>query len=416
MKKSPETVPAFVEAVAEMQGLEGPFAFPEKLLQKIWRQGDFDLARAVAADGRAVRVLHPGKWNRLGGPDFKDASLRLGGAEMTGDVEVHLHAGDWDAHAHAADAAYDNVVLHVVLFPPQETFSRGRAGRRIPVLALLPLLHRGLEEYAEEDVIESLTGRPAAVAIEELGPLTPEVLGALLRGQAEARWRQKVHFAGVRLGRLGWEAACHHAALEILGYRFNRAPMLRIAAAWPLGRWAAGEGTAEEVFAAERGRWSLQGVRPANHPRLRLRQYAAWVRVRPDWPARLEALARTLPASGAGAANGSTAAFRRAHGLAELRERIGAGVCGGAVGGTRLDNLICDGFWPLLAARGRGQGLVSWWFHWPPGDLPAPMAETLRTLEIFGARDRPACHGFAQGLLGWLLARESPHGRPGCRT
>ncbi|HZP59047.1 MAG TPA: DUF2851 domain-containing protein, partial [Opitutaceae bacterium] len=257
--------------------------------------------------------------------------------------------------------------------------------------------------YAAEDAVEAATGRPASLALEELGPLAPEALEALLRREAEARWRQKIHFAKVRLERLGWEAACHYAALEILGYRFNRPPMLRIAAAWPLARWTAGEGTEEEAFTSERERWSLQGVRPANHPRRRLSQYAEWVRARPDWPVRLEALARTLPAAGA---KGGTAVFRRAHGLARLRERIAVEVCGGGVGGTRLDNIICDGFWPLLAARVGGNGLFPWWFHWPAGDLPAHLGGTLRALEVFGGRARPACHGLAQGLLGWLLARE----------
>lgn len=418
MKKFANNTSTFVEAVAEMQGLEGPFSFPEKLLQKIWLRGDFDATRAVTADGSVVRVLHPGRWNLLGGPDFKDARLRLGDAEVTGDVEVHLHAGDWVAHAHAADAAYDGVVLHVVLFPTVENFSRGRDGRQIPVLALLPLLHHDLEEFAADEVVEALANRPASRAIEELSPLAPAGLEALLRRHTEMRWRQKIRFARVRLERLGWQEACHQAALEILGYRFNRAPMLRVAAAWPLSAWEErGEGVADEALAAERERWSVQGVRPANHPQVRLRQYAAWTCARSDWPARLEAFARALPAFGVALAGVSTAEFRRAHGLARLRERLAVGICDGAIGGTRFDNLVCDGFWPLLAARGADEGIFfARWFHWPAGDLPPHVTQTLRALEVFTGRARPACHGFAQGLLGWLLARESSAGQNGCRT
>ncbi len=415
MKTAAKTVSAFVGAVAEMQGLDGPFSFHEKLLQKIWRDGDFEEAQAVTADGRTVRVVHPGKWNLLGGPDFKAARLRLGRVEVTGDVELHLRAGDWSSHAHAADPAYDHVVLHVVLFPAAEKFSRGRDGRRIPVLALLPLLHRGLEADAAEDAVEALAGRPASQVLDELGPLPPDALDALLRHHAGTRWRQKVHFARVRLERLGWNGACHHAALEILGYRFNRVPMLRIASARPLFDWRAGEGTAAEAFAVERGRWSLQGVRLANHPQSRLRQYAAWVGARPDWPERLAGLARALPPLEADAAGASTADFRRTRALGRLRARIAAEVCGGAVGGTRLDNLVCDGFWPLLAARGAGE-LLPWWFHWPAGDLPAQVTGALRALGGFTGRGHPACHGFAQGLIGWQLAREDSRGLRGCGT
>jgi hypothetical protein len=407
-------IPAFIDAVAEMQGLDGPFSFPEKLFQKIWLRGDFETARAVTADGRTVRVLHPGKWNLLGGPDFKGAQLQLDDAKVRGDVEVHLHERDWAIHGHASDNAYDEVILHVVLFPSAEMFSRGRDGRQIPVLSLLPLLHRDLEEYAADDAMESLANRPGSRVPEELGGLEPGELERWLRRCAEMRWRQKVYFARLRLARLGWESACHHAALEVLGYRFNRAPMLRVATAWPLSAWSAGEGTADEAFAAEEKRWSVQGARPANYPLLRLRQYAAWTRERPDWPARLETLACTLPA-GSGTADGATVDFRRTHALAKFRARLAREICADAVGGTRLDNLICDGFWPLLAACG-ADGFFAWWFYWPPGDLPPHVTGALRALGVFTYHAKPACHGFAQGMLGWLLARENFAGREGCGT
>jgi hypothetical protein len=409
-----QDTPVFIDAVAELQGLDGPFSFPEKLFQKIWLRGDFEVARAVTTDGRIVRVLHPGKWNLLGGPDFTGAQLQLGDVKVRGDVEVHLHERDWAAHAHATDEAYDNVVLHVVLFPSAEKFSHGRDGRQIPVLVLLPLLHRDLEEYAADDTMESLANQPVARGPGELGGLAPAELERLLRRCAERRWQQKVYFARLRLARLGWESACHHAALEILGYRFNRAPMLRVATAWPLFAWTKGEGTADEAFVAEENRWSVQGARPANYPRVRLRQYAAWARQRPDWPARLEALAHTLPA-GSGAADLSTIDFRRAHALAKFRARLAREICADAVGGTRLDNLVCDGFWPLLAARDVGE-FFAWWFYWPPGDLPPQVTSVLRALGVFTHPAKPACHGFSQGMLGWLLARENFAGREGCGT
>jgi hypothetical protein len=52
-------------AVAEIQGLYGPFTFTERLLQKIWLRGEFDAAHAIAEDGRTLRILSPGRWNLL---------------------------------------------------------------------------------------------------------------------------------------------------------------------------------------------------------------------------------------------------------------------------------------------------------------------------------------------------------------
>src|SRR5829696_5876974 len=102
MMHAPNSV--FATAVAEIQGLYGAFSFPEKLLQKVWLRGDFNRAIATTTDGRAVRVTHPGKWNLLGGPDFRAARIALGdGEHFMADVEVHLRAADWDVHGHARD-------------------------------------------------------------------------------------------------------------------------------------------------------------------------------------------------------------------------------------------------------------------------------------------------------------------------
>jgi hypothetical protein len=391
-------------AVAEMPGLYGPFTFSEKLFQRIWARCEFDSAGARTADGRALEILEPGKWNGLGGPDFLGARLRLGRAEITGDVELHLHAADWAAHAHARDPAYANVALHVVLFPAAEKFTAGAGGQKIPVLVLLPLLHRGLEEYAEDEAVEALAARPLARVPAELAALGADELAALLARHAEQRWRQKVRFARERIARLGWEAACHHAALEILGHRFNRAPMLAVATQFPLVEWAAG-GVDATAWAAQEGRWQLRGVRPANHPRLRLRQYAVWTAARPDWPARLRALAAALPALPPDGAAHAAGTLRRRHKLTALRKKLAAEICAGSVSGTRFDTLVCDGLLPLLAAE-TGAELGGLWQVWCPGDLPESLLPTLRALGVFAAPSRPAYHGAAQGLLGWRLSRE----------
>ena len=78
-------------AVAELQGLYGPFHFPELTLQKLWIERAYDGRRATTLDGERVVVDSPGRWNRLGGPDFREARIRIGDCWCRGDVEVHLH-------------------------------------------------------------------------------------------------------------------------------------------------------------------------------------------------------------------------------------------------------------------------------------------------------------------------------------
>lgn len=86
---------------------------PEIAIQKQWadvrRGSEFKLA-----GGSLLRVLSPGTWNRMPGPDFRNAKLELNGTPFHGDVEVHLKSSDWIAHGHGGDSAYDKVILHVV--------------------------------------------------------------------------------------------------------------------------------------------------------------------------------------------------------------------------------------------------------------------------------------------------------------
>jgi hypothetical protein len=115
------------------------------------------------------------------------------------------------------------------------------------------------------------------------------------------------------------------------------------------------------------------------------------------WPPGAEKLP---PAGGV-----TTKIARQAGRLAALRTGLARDVMGGAVQGSRLDNLVCDGFLPLVAAR-TGEDLAPVWFHWYLGDVPAPLRQVLPKLGVAGRGAPPHCHGWAQGLLGWILSRE----------
>ena len=451
-----------------MQGLYGPFTMAERVLQKIWLQQDFASTGARLEDGRTIEVISPGKWNLLGGPDFKAARLRIGECEVIGDIEVHFHASDWHAHGHRSNPAYANVVLHVLLFPSDagERPARNGAGATIPALVLLPLLHRDLEDYAADDALESMTARDEWRRTAELANRPLNEVRALLRQLARERWRRKVHYARTRIERLGWEEAAHHTALEILGYRHNRVPMLAVAARWPLPAWrGASELSIDALMRAAGDNWQRHGVRPANHPATRLAQYRAWVMARPDWPARLAAWAEHLRAVGHGSlfetaaiADGedveapdrfgaragsvvsdvratdaveppsavpsrpssglratttpaplatATGAYRRRCGLRLVSENLAESVAADCVGGSRWHTLVCDGLLPLAAAQTE-LDLGALWFHWFPGDVPDQVRRALRQLAVTGGAEQAHCHGFGQGLLAWFIQRDVP--------
>jgi len=89
--------------------------------------------------------------------------------------------------------------------------------------------------------------------------------------------------------------------------------------------------------------------------------------------------------------------------LPALREHISRDICGGAVGGTRLDTLICDGLLPLASLR-TGRDFSGLWWHWWAGDFPGFLRHArsdLRTVLV------PQCQGAIQALIAWALELEA---------
>jgi len=402
-------------SVAEVQGLYGPFQFPELLLQRIWAEQLFERLNLCTAAGEKVKILRPGRWNRQGGPDFQQAEIEIAGQTRHGDVELHLREQDWGGHQHAVDPAYDDVILHVVLFPSKTKTSAGAGGQRIPIVSLLPYLWHDLEEYAADAAISAIAQRPADRLAQVWLELTAEQCRERIVIAARQRWRSKVHYARQRIDKLGWQSACHHTALEILGYRFNRAPMLAVATAHPLPEWVEGSIDLAHAWTEQGERWKLGAVRPANHPRRRLSAYANWTAVGGDWPDALAQVATAWPSPPKDcSADQDLAYLRREIGLKThwqyVMDKIGAA---GAVTQPRADNLWGDGLLPLLVARGDLdlEAAFVWWFAAWPGDQAASLAKVAKVAGIADGRRNPLAWGHVQGILQQQLESGTPGGR-----
>ncbi len=116
----------------------------EMLMQHIWQHKMWSGAPGLhTVDGREIEVIDQGMLNTGPGPDFFNAKIRIGHAVWAGNVEVHVRASDWHAHGHDSDAAYRNVVLHVV---SEDDCRISIDGRELPQ-ALLPLAPEVIERY-----------------------------------------------------------------------------------------------------------------------------------------------------------------------------------------------------------------------------------------------------------------------------
>lgn len=392
-------------AIAEVPGLYGLVGIPELLVQKIWLRGDYRKEALKTDCGQRLKVIRPGKWNRLGGPDFTGAEIELDGKRILGDVEIHFYARDWTAHQHDVNSAFDGVVLHVVLFAKagDSVPCRTEGGRLLPLLHLAPLLKDGLEAYAMQDALLALESTdPLDLAAPFLKRSLPD-RRARLREAAGVRWKQKCHYLEVRLKAAGnWSEACHQMALEILGYGRNRSPMAELGLRYPLSTWVGIEGADVRKRYDEKA-WRLQGNRPANHPLRRLEQYARLVAAVPDWPKRLGEVLRSD--EGVGEAEESTRAYRRRLQLSGLRKRIAEEVLAGEVASPRAETLMIDGLLPLAAVHFGKPELYIHWLHWWPGDFPGGLRQFLQTAGIV-TQDWPLSNGFQQGALQTLIERE----------
>jgi hypothetical protein len=106
----------------------------EYFLHFLWQYGLFDTQNLTTTDGQAIRTDFRGVHNPNSGPDFSEARIRIGNIDWVGQVEIHIHASDWLKHNHQSDAAYDNVILHVVLHQDTDIFRTD--GTLIPCLEL----------------------------------------------------------------------------------------------------------------------------------------------------------------------------------------------------------------------------------------------------------------------------------------
>jgi len=86
----------------------------EQLLHYIWKHKLFNKDKLQTRDGQKVQLISPGEHNHDAGPDFFNGRIKIGDTEWAGSIEIHVRSSDWFLHGHDNDAAYNNVILHVV--------------------------------------------------------------------------------------------------------------------------------------------------------------------------------------------------------------------------------------------------------------------------------------------------------------
>ena len=105
----------------------------ESFIHFIWKHRFFH-EEQVMINHSKVKILHTGIHNSNAGPDFLNAKILVDSLIWAGNIEIHVKSSDWFLHKHHENAAYDNVILHIV--KEFDTEIRNSKGRTIPTIEL----------------------------------------------------------------------------------------------------------------------------------------------------------------------------------------------------------------------------------------------------------------------------------------
>ncbi len=278
----------------------------EDFLHFIWRTHNFNFQHLSTTEGSPVEIVDFGQWNTNAGPDFNMAKIRLGETLWAGSVEIHLSASEWIRHAHTADPAYQNVILHVVLEEDVPVYS---GTRRLPCIELKDKIDRHLlGSYSR--LMANAAWVPCAPQLKDVPLLTRKLwLERILVERLEVKTGRI--FALLEETKNNWEEALYRTLATAYGFKINAAPFERLARLLPLAHiykhqdsplqlealYFGSAGLLNQIFtdaypqrlqqefhhlatkydlgAIAAHAWKRGRLRPANFPTLRIAQFAA---------------------------------------------------------------------------------------------------------------------------------------------
>jgi hypothetical protein len=235
---------------------------PEALLQTIWQHQRLRRDDLIMADGRPLRILHPGFRSVEGGPDFRGAVIQFADdPPKSGDIEVDIRPGGWRAHGHDRNPAFEKVILHVVW----ESDAPASSSSAPPIFSLRQSLDAPIGELSlwlgtegAQAFPETLRGKCCA----PLRELNEAQQLELLREAAKVRLQSKATVFQARARQAGWEQALWEGLFRALGYKHNVWPMQCLGELRP--RWNADN---QGPVAIEARLLGLSGMLPTDLPR-----------------------------------------------------------------------------------------------------------------------------------------------------
>jgi hypothetical protein len=203
----------------------------ENQIAEIWQQKLLDNSELVTEDGKAVKIIYPGRLNNEQGADFSDAVIAVNKELIRGDVEIHVRSGDWRNHKHHLDPVYNRVVLHVVMWHNGKEDTRLQNGRKVPVLALDKYIKIPVSQWRNSASGPAAVRLPCTRAAHYLDTST---IIEFLDKAGEERFLGKAARFQRELAQIGASQSLYCGVMEALGYSKNKLPFLELARRLPL--------------------------------------------------------------------------------------------------------------------------------------------------------------------------------------
>jgi len=123
----------------------------EKFFTEIWKSQNF--SELFTREGKKIDIIDPGiENNDLGGPDFRNARIKINSITYIGDVEIDSFHSDWKNHGHHFNKKYNSVILHIVLSKDNYPFVETQDGRKVPSLSIQKFLNKELSLHIQDSI------------------------------------------------------------------------------------------------------------------------------------------------------------------------------------------------------------------------------------------------------------------------
>lgn len=201
----------------------------EEFLHHIWKFRLFNQQGLRTTSDETIEIIKTGDHNSDAGPDFFNAKLKIGTTLWAGNVEVHIHSGDWKKHFHQKDKAYDNIILHVVNNAGDPIYRSN--GELIPTMEL----KNRIEDKIYQNYLDFKSSRDWIPCEKQINTVPQLIINSTLDRLLTERLERKSKsiIESLKQNNNNWEESFYQFLARNFGFKTNAGPFELLAKSLP---------------------------------------------------------------------------------------------------------------------------------------------------------------------------------------